>query len=302
MINTTGITDLYTALTAAITDKLDTLYTANKIDAETYAKLLAQSFDEALKLSVGAIQQQEQIEQDVAYKQAQTELLAQQKANLIIEGSNLTKQGLLIDAQKAHTEKQTLLADKEVLIKEQQVLIAEKELDIATAKALNVPKEGALLDAQTAKAVQEKLNLVTQELLLDAEIAFKNQQTANLLLEAANIPKVGCKLDGEYNLILGQIAKAAEETTLLTQKTATEKAQILNVGVDADSIVGKQKALYTAQATGFTRDAEQKAAKIMIDTWSVRRTTDEATLPGTAGLDDSQVARAVSKLLSGVGA
>ena len=68
-------------------------------------------------------------------------------------------------------------------------------------------------------------------------------------------------------------------------------------------MVGKQKALYTAQTTGFTRDAEQKAAKLMVDSWNVRRTTDDGTVAdGVNNLNDAAVGRAVIKLLNGVGA
>ena len=68
-------------------------------------------------------------------------------------------------------------------------------------------------------------------------------------------------------------------------------------------MVGKQKLLYGAQTQGFSRDAEQKAAKLMVDTWSVRRTTDEAEeANGVNKLDNTYVGRAVQKLLTGVGA
>ena len=90
---------------------------------------------------------------------------------------------------------------------------------------------------------------------------------------------------------------------MLAWKTTTEKAQTTALGVDADSVIGKQKALYGAQTSGFTRDAEQKAADLMTKTWMARRTTDEATVAdGVNMLNDAAVGRAVNKLLSGVGA
>jgi hypothetical protein len=97
--------------------------------------------------------------------------------------------------------------------------------------------------------------------------------------------------------------KTAQETQLLLWKTNTEKAQTVALGVDDNSVVGKQKLLYAAQTSGFQRDAEQKAAKVMVDSWNVRRTTDEGTTAnGTNNLDDASVGRAVDRLLSGVGA
>ena len=87
------------------------------------------------------------------------------------------------------------------------------------------------------------------------------------------------------------------------QKVITERAQVQAIGVDADSVIGKQKSLYQAQTDGFKRDAEQKAAKLMVDSWNIRRTTDEATVADqTNMLADSVVGRAVAKMLAGVGA
>jgi hypothetical protein len=68
-------------------------------------------------------------------------------------------------------------------------------------------------------------------------------------------------------------------------------------------VIGKQKALYGAQTNGYARDAEQKATSILVDTWKVRRTTDEGTVAdGVNQLNDSVIGRAVTKLLAGVSA
>ena len=148
---------------------------------------------------------------------------------------------------------------------------------------------------------KQKTDLEAQ--LLVKQIALVEQQRANAVLEGTVLVAQECKLRAEYDLTMASILKANEETALLSQKSATERAQTTAMGVDADSVLGKQKALYAAQTNGFTRDAEQKAAKVMIDTWNVRRTTDEATVAdGTNMLNDVAVGRAVTKLLAGVGA
>jgi hypothetical protein len=142
-----------------------------------------------------------------------------------------------------------------------------------------------------------------EALLLDQQIALETQKVLNAIQEHAVLVAQECKLQAEFDLIVGQTARTAQELLLLTQKTATEKAQTQTIGVDDDSVVGKQKLLYAAQTAGFARDAEQKAAKLMVDSWSVRRTTDEATVAdGTNNLNDEAVGRAVDKLLEGVGA
>ncbi len=139
--------------------------------------------------------------------------------------------------------------------------------------------------------------------LLTAQLALVTQQGLNAVIEGEVLEAQKCKLQAEFDLTQAQTRKSEQEILLLAQKVATERAQITALGVDEDSVIGKQKALYGAQTDGFKRDAEQKAAKMMIDSWSVRRTTDEATVAdGTNMLNDVTVGRAVNKVLSGVGA
>jgi hypothetical protein len=148
---------------------------------------------------------------------------------------------------------------------------------------------------------KQKADLEAQ--LLVKQIALAEQQRLNAVVENTVLVAQECKLRAEYDLTMANILRTNEETALMTQKIATERAQTTAMGVDADSVVGRQKGLYLAQTNGFSRDAEQKAAKLLVDSWNVRRTTDEATVAdGTNLLNDATVGRAVSKLLTGVGA
>lgn len=270
MINTVGITGLYTALTEAISTKLDALYTADKIDAETYAKILAQSFDEALKLSVSAIQQQEQIEKDAALKEAQTSLIGYQIDNLVLEGINISKQAELIKAQTLVQENQAL----EVVSKTE--LINQQKLNL-TSEALNIPKQGLKIDSEKALIDQQKANLVSENLKIGAQTALITQQKENALVENTVLTAQKCKLDAEYEYTLKTTLKTASETSLLDQKKVTEQAQTAAGTADPDSVIGKQKALYAAQTTGYENDAKQKAGDLYVKAWATAKTTDPTT-------------------------
>lgn len=146
--------------------------------------------------------------------------------------------------------------------------------------------------------------------LIAAQILLAEQQKANAIVEGQNLVFQGevlvaqkCKLQAEFDNLAVQKLRTEAENALLAQKIVTERAQTQAVGVDADSVLGKQKLLYEAQTTGYTRDSEQKAAQIMVDTWKIRRTTNETTeANATNRLSDDVVGRAVNKLLAGVGA
>lgn len=167
------------------------------------------------------------------------------------------------------------------------VYLGSLEAVMQTAVQFLLQRDKATLEAEVIKQ---------QHLLL-------TQQTANAVLEGAVLVAQECKLRAEYDVLLATKAKTEEELLLLTWKVATEKAQTTLLGVDDDSVIGRQKSLYIAQRDGFTRDAEQKGAKLLIDTWNVRRTTDEGTVAdGTNKLADESIGRVVTKLLAGINA
>lgn len=217
---------------------------------------------------------------------------------------NLAMQtGLSFLLQQQKTGLEISLLEKQLELAAVQVDKAEIELAMLTASQAKIPAEIAQLEAQTLLIGQQRTNLVSENLGIVAKTALTNQQALNALTEDLVLTAQKCKLQAEFDLTEATKLKTNGEIALLAQKTLTERAQVLALGVDADSVVGRQKALYVAQTSGFTRDAEQKAAKLLVDTWNVRRTTDEGTVAdGTNMLNDVAVGRVVNKLLTGVGA
>ena len=176
-------------------------------------------------------------------------------------------------------------------------------LDNVLSNALQFLLQKTAIGLQADLLEQQILLAQVEVIKANAAVDLLVQQTANAVIEGTVLVAQECKLRAEYDLTVNTNLKTTAEIALLGQKSATERAQTSPTGVDADSVVGKQKALYQAQTDGFTRDAEQKAAKLLVDTWNVRRTTDEATVAdGVNMLNDATVGRVVNKVLAGVGA
>lgn len=193
---------------------------------------------------------------------------------------------LEIELEKAEIEKETLKAQKELI--DAQIKKIEAEIE-------RLEKESGLVDAQIAK-------LGAETLLIGAQESKVKEEEVLVELQQITEEKVACKLMAEYDVLMLTKPKLTAETDILSQKKVTEMAQTQGEGVSVDSVIGRQMGLYQAQADGFVRDAEQKAAKIMADTWNVRRTTDEGTeANSTNKLWDEGVGQAVSKLLEGIG-
>lgn len=198
----------------------------------------------------------------------------------MIDNTMRTALEFLVQSNKLALEAQTMQIQLEIAqIQKEQ---AEVALEVARLQLQKVPAEIELLEAQAKLVIQ---------------------QTANAVIEGTVLTAQKCKLDAEFDVLVGTKLKVVAETSLLNQKVASEKAQTVAAGIDANSVLGKQIGLYTAQTEGFARDAEQKAAKLLIDTWNVRRTTDEGTEANTINkLDDATIGRVVNKALTGINA
>lgn len=177
--------------------------------------------------------------------------------------------------------------------------------DKAGLEADNLVLQGQLISKQIEKAQKEIDIFVAQELILAQDLidktAIATQATLRVTAEIQVLTDTACKLKAEFDVLEQQKLKIIEEAALAGQKTATEAAQTSGANTDTDSVIGRQKQLYFAQGEAFIRDGEQKAAKIMVDTWNVRKTTDETTTTDSTGLSNAGVGSAVSKLLQGIG-
>lgn len=254
---------------------------------------------------------------EVAQITAQTALIAEQRLKVedeILTGVNQREQ---LIAQTALLVEQKLKVQDDILTgaKQRDQLIAQTALvnqqkaNALTENASEILKQAILtkealkIAADTAAVTQQTINLISQKAQLDAQTLLINEQKANAVLSGLNLIKEGCKLDAEFDVLMAQALKVAGETSLLSQKTATERAQTTTLGVDDNSVMGRQKLLYQAQTDGFKRSSENAAAKLMVDSWAVRRTTDEGTMADATNLlNDATIGRAVNKMLTGVGA
>ena len=147
---------------------------------------------------------------------------------------------------------------------------------------------GRITGDMYAKAYIEIMNNTLAQATQYVVAAF--QATANDELVAAQIRKIN-----------KDIELVTEQIELIGYQGVSEQAKYRDV-VDGEVIagtIGKQKDVYTAQTKGFKDSALQSLAKTMIDTWSVRRSTDEgtATTPESK-LYDANIGNAIEAMFS----
>lgn len=169
-----------------------------------------------------------------------------------------------------------------------------KQLLLLDEQIANVQANSELVAAQKAKMEADTALSVKQLEVLQAQIEQSNASTALTNRQKTNA-------EAQYDLILKQQDKADKETALLDQKLTTEIAQTIGDETTVKGILGKQMELIQKQAEGFDRNAEQKLVKMMIDTWTVRQSTDGADTLNN-GLADSEINNVLNIAKTGVGA
>jgi hypothetical protein len=108
---------------------------------------------------------------------------------------------------------------------------------------------------------------------------------------------------GVVEQVTSSEARRVAEVALLEQRALTEQAQILDIvaGNTVLGTIGKQKALHQAQTAGFARDAEQKAVKIMMDSWGISKSVSHDAIDAPDGARNDDIEDLIIKLRQGIG-
>lgn len=264
-LNGTGTFD---TITQAFAKRLDEQWSESRLRGTEYANVY-------LGLMNTAMQQAIAFELGKQEAAAQADLIIAQKNKVVKETALLDLEELKLAAELALINAQVTLAGKGV-----EKIIAE--IALMDRSLINEELKGLIL-------IEERLKIIAETARINSEKLGVDQATTNAQITATNL--------------LRNQEKTEAETELLRTKKFTEQAQYVDVvnGEPVVGIIGKQKNLYQAQTDGFKRDAEQKLAKIMSDSWVARRSTDEAENPAGTGLTNVEINAVMAKARAGIG-
>ena len=263
----------------------------------------------------------------------------QNAVQYLVQGNANSSQAALIAAQSELTKIQALIAQTELeqaavkldilrneLIKSQreadlinaQIAMTHQQKITEEAQTKNI-KEGVVGKTQTkivneTTAIRQQADLTHAQFELtnvksDNEKLFPVMQTAQIGRLASentesasrvglNSAQVG-KITKEKEVMSGSIPKMVAESSLLSWKEQSEKAQTTDNSVP-ESVIGKQLGVYSAQITGYTRKAEQAAAKTSLDAFAIMANAEDyGDIP--AAFQTGQINKVINKLNSGVG-
>ena len=262
--------------------------------------------------------------QEVLVMEGEVQMIPHKIALLQAEVVKMQKEGELIAGQIKKME-------QEILLMKGQVEKMVSEIELMKKQVIKMDAEIRLMNAQADKTVEEvklvkgQVEKMKSEILVMEQQVFESKQKvesmkAAVWAERAKTNSETSIFDDPYDpsnlnlhevtgLVGMQIKKAGHEGELLGQKTVTEQAQtsdrVMNpkpgsTEYEVAGVIGKQKNLYQRQADGFLRDAEQKLAKIMTDTWNTQMVSQEGIEASPAGLGYADVCSVVNKAREGI--
>ena len=257
------------------------------------------------------------LESQVLTQNAQNQLIAAQTEGVTLQNTKVPKEILLLDKQALQADGSIALttAQKEQIVAETTTRLPV-EVQNLVKQGDNLAKQALMTDAQTAQVVEQTkrypydieeiqariANMTKQTLIAEKDIELKEGQLSlqekQLLLAQAELAVKQQELQVQLAAIDSQRAQAQ----LYTQKVQTEKAQTEGTIAQPGSVLGANVAVLMAQADGYKADKLQKAAKILVDTWNVRRNSDDGTEANVANqLHDANVGVTVKGMLIDAG-
>lgn len=294
---------VFDALMRASKAHLEDQYDKGAIRGPEYATVYLGQLESSMQTALAFLTQRQRIDLEAKLLELQIQLAGIEvtKANIAVELAR--EQVLTAKVERTLVEAQVEKLHLELELVPLQKLQIEAQTKLIDANLVNTGAEKLQIEANTTKIKAEVLNIPKQGLLLDAQLKTAEQQVLNSEVENRVLEAQVCKLQAEFDLTKQTVLKTTGETELMAQKVATEKAQIMSMGVDEDSVIGRQKKLYLAQTTGFQRDAEQKAAGLYVEVWKTLRMTDnEWQANTTQGLDDVTFGGVMQRLRAGISA
>jgi hypothetical protein len=228
-------------------------------------------------------------------------------SQFILQQEINNQQVLLLQEQVEQAKKQNSLLNLQLTKQQIDNVTAQYQLDnLLPEQVATQVEQTKLVTAQVAQAGAQTTLIGTQDSVAQADSTAKINNLAKQddLLDEKIATEQANLTDPTGGLMLKQFNKTEEEVKLLKQKRFTEEAQTSDTvdGSGVGGLLAKEIALKDKQAESFTRDAEQKAAKIMSDTFSIIFSTDQESVEDQSnwGLGSANSRNAIETMLQNI--
>ena len=185
-----------------------------------------------------------------------TLLVDENTANAVIQGTNLTKTGLMLDVEKTILDQQLikLVADTALVTKQDAKIVADTL--VSTQQRVNLIAEASMLAQQELKVVADIDILVQQELKIVADITLTNAQKLK-------IDKDALKTAQDTAVGVVQAANIVQDTLVKTQQISKVGQDVL-VGQAQVISMGKEDLIKDQQELKLVEDVVNAAEQFNV--------------------------------------
>ncbi len=289
-------------------------YDSNRIVGKEYATVYLNAMTAVMQQAVAYLVSEKQVDE----LEAQTELIQQQTVTELAKTSDTIPDDLgynsstsvlgMLEAEKTAMEANTAKLEADTA---NQTLQTASTIEVNDAQIIKMGADStdqrnkvtSDIDVNDQQILKLAADITDQTRKVTSDIEVSDQQILKLI---ADITDQHSKVTSDILVNTSKIDKADGEILLLGQKTISELSKTcdtipsnsievskvypwLNDSTEVEGTFAQQNALYAAQTDGFARNAEQKLAKIMVDTWSVRASSDDGINSCDAGLADEHI-------------
>lgn len=225
-------------------------------------------------------------------------LIALQKERTQAEVIHLERQGELaqeqVDAARAQT-KDTIKAGTPVL----GILKWEKTLKEAQAKLTNEQHEAARAQTRNQLSTGEAIQgiVAVEKQIKEAQKRLADEQADAARAQTKDTLTTGGPITG---LLAKEKVLREKQAKLVEEQYESQRAQTrptLSTGETVVGVLGAQTRLYEQQITSYKRDGENKAMKLLMDSWIARKTIDDGVQVPT-GIDTAAINTMLAKYRS----
>lgn len=319
-------TGVFDVLMRSVNLHLEREYQRGRITGQNYADLYLGSLQAVLQQAVGFLLNH----QSERRTNAEIGLIRQQIVSELARTDDTLKAGLGFNDSTAlegllALEKAKLQMEEGMVEAQKDSAEAERHL-IGQRIVTELSQTGSSLENalaagygyNTENTVKGTLEGANRQSIAAADLA--EQQVVTELAQTSDTKPAGLGLMAGTDITgmiaiqraisQSQVEKNARENELIKQKVVTELAQTsdtvpttdyLNADPVVTGAIGHQNAVYDGQAYGYKRDAEQKAAQVIIDAFTVMAANGAAQGTAANKLDADSIGRMITKLYEGVG-
>lgn len=274
-----GGSGVFDVLMRSVSAQIDYQYEKGRIQGGDFAKIYVASIEHALQQSINFLMTKDRSYWETLNAQATAQIALAQRSRAIadVKLAQLEMQIKRFEAVRvklaAFTAKNEYAISKmalvtsynQIVLSENQNKLVGEQYEAARAQTMETRSDGTLIAGIYG----------IDKLVKEAQLQLSNEQVDTARAQTKDTMLNGGAIGG---IVMEQKKLVQAQVKMVNEQHEGARGQVrgtLSTGEPIVGLIGSQTKLYDQQRTSYQRDAETKYAKMLLDTWTARKTIDE---------------------------